>query len=287
VFEIPEIKEIKPDISKGLYRIDHDAYHQGAGLSSTTVKKAVGSYAKFMEPRQEKDCFNFGRTLNMAVLEPHLFNRHYVRAPVIQGHKNSNAYKAEISSFREENQGKEIIEHDDYEAMMNMVASVLGHPDFDVKGYQPEIMAVTRCKETGLLLKCKADQFSGYVNDLKTTSVSVAPHEFRHEIRKWGYHVSLAFYQDIIADVIGMPPTMKITAVEKKAPYDCAVFVLSDSILEEGRKIYKACLRRIKKWQEMGAQNAVGADYCKYVLEADAAMRYNTEAILSYLEGNA
>lgn len=283
MFEIPEIEIITEDLPKGFYRIGNHAYHQGPGVSSTTAKKALNSYGHFTKPREKKDCFNFGSAFHMYVLEPDLFSSHYVVAPVIPGHKNSNAYKDAFSAFQRNNLGKEIVSVDDYADITAMTLSVLSHPDFEVDGFQPEIMAITRCKETGLLIKCKADQFSGYVNDLKSTSSVVTPNEFMREILKWGYHISMAFYQDVIADIIGIPPTMKITAVERNAPYDAAVFVLSDSLLEEGRKLYKAALRRIKKWNELGQDNAKKADYRKYVLEADARMRYNSEEVLKFI----
>jgi len=282
VFEIPQIEIITEDVKKGFYRIENTAYHSSAGVSSTTVKKALNSYGNFVSPREAKDCFNFGSAFHCFVLEPALFSSLYVVAPVIPGHKNSNAYKAQYEAFVQQAHGKEIIGAEDYQTIVNMANILYGHPDFSTAGFQPEIMAVTRCKETGLLIKCKADQFSGFINDLKTTSASVIPHEFMNEVIKYGYHVSMAFYQDIVADIIGVAPTMKITAVEKRAPHDCAVFTLGDSLLEEGRKLYKAGLRRIKKWNDLGPADSLRADYRKYTLEANGRMRYNAEDILKF-----
>lgn len=282
MFKIPQIGSITEDLPKGFYRIDHDVYHESIGYSSTRVKKALGSYAQFIKPDKDSDAFRFGRAFHMALLEPHLFKTDYVKEPVIDGHPNSNLYKEAKASWRASAMGKEALTNAEYSTVMDMCTAVLGHPEFSLKDYEPEIMAITRCKDTGLLLKCKSDMFGGVVTDIKTTSGSVKPHEFMKDLTKYGYHVSLAFYQDIIADIVGMPPTMKIMAVEKREPYDCALFTISDSILEEGRKLYKAALRRIAKWIAMPI-NEIHAENKTFTLEANAYMRYNSQDILKYI----
>lgn len=284
MFQIPQIKEITNETKNGLYLIDHEAYHSSEGLSSTTVKKALGSYNEFIYEKEDNDAFAFGRAFHSALLEPELFEKEYIRSPEFPYHKNSNAYKDAFSKFVEEAQGKTIIGVDDAEKIEAMIQSVTGHAEWPNFKFQAEVAAVSRCKDTNLLLKCKADMFGTKVVDVKTTSTGVKPHEFMSDVIRFGYHISAAFYHDIIESVVGFSPEFYLLPVSKNKPHDCELYKLSDSLLDEGRKLYRAAIKRIYDWAVMTPVDRKKSGQKIKLLEATPRVLYNTTDILKYIE---
>lgn len=285
-FGYPVIQQITSDLH-GFYRIDHEAYHQGLGISSTKVKKALTSYKQFYhEENYDSAALAFGRAFHAYLLEPELFAAKWGVVPEIAGNKNSNAYKEEYARKVSELQGRELISAEDFRSIKQMAAVARAHPDFP-KDFDAEIMAVATCPETGLLLKCKSDMFKSAIVDFKTTSVGLKPAEFLNDMTKWGYHVSAAFYQDVIALVIGerlpfdVVPVLKPDAQGKRA-IDCEIYRLSDDLLDQGRQLYKAGLRQILKWQNNQPETKR-----KRVLYPNARMVYSTKDILEFIEAPA
>lgn len=276
------VTEIKPGMH-GLYLIDHDKYHEGIGLSSTTVKKALGSYNSFMQPYPDSEAFSFGRAFHAALLEPDIFAKNYILEPDIPLNKNSNAYKEQFAAWLETANGKEVINRNDWALIDGMKNSALKHPHFPAT-FDAEVMAITTCPDTGVLKKCKSDMFAGEIIDIKSTSGEVSAAEFMRDIIKWKYHVSAAYYQDIIHAVTGAWMDFTLMPVSKKAPFDCQMYTLSDDILEEGRKLYKFALQRIAKWNKMNDHEKLTSDRRKRVLEVNSSMIYNTKEIISFLE---
>ena len=279
-FPYQTVDQITPNL-KGFYRISHEAYHSGPGLSSTRVKKALNSYASYMHADEfDSNALAFGRAFHMALLEPGLFKATYVvwNGAVRRG--------KEWDYFRTRWSGKEILTEDEHESIMNMVQTVRAHPEqADCGDFQPEIMAIATCPETGLLLKCKADLIGGTIIDYKTTSSGVYPADFMHDVVKWRYHVSAAFYQDTIALLLGEKLPFILVPVTKKAPFECEFYELAPELIEEGRKLYKAALRRIKKWQE-DPQEARVSDKKLRTLYPSNRLLYSTQEILGFIEGS-
>lgn len=281
-FEYQKIETITPDLH-GLFLIDHDTYHAGIGYSSTTVKKALGSYDAFNLPYQDSQAFSFGRAFHTALLEPNEFELRYAMSPRSSLNKNTNVYKDLITQFKTAAGDREIITPEDFDLIEAMRENVLKHPDYQAKTFEAEVMAITTCKETGLLLKCKSDLFGHKIIDIKTTSNGVAPAEFMNDIIKWNYHVSAAFYQDIITAVLGVRPDFELIPVSKKPPHDCEIYKLSDDLLEEGRKLYKLGLQRIAKWNKMPEEKRAASGKKARVLSANSRMIYTTKETIEYL----
>lgn len=278
-FPYQTVDQITPDL-KGFYRISHEAYHAGPGLSSTRVKKALTSFASYMHQDDfDSNALSFGRAFHMALLEPGLFKANYV---VWSG---SVRRGKEWDYFCARQVGKEILTLEEYENIRQMVETVRAHPEqADCGDFQPEIMAIATCPDTGLLLKCKADLIGGTIIDYKTTSSGVHPSDFTHDVVKWRYHVSAAFYQDIIAILTGERLPFILVPVTKKAPFECEFYELAPELIEEGRKLYKAALKRIKKWNEDPKEAHVSEKKLR-TLYPSARLVYSTQEILSFIEG--
>lgn len=280
-FEYPNVTAITPQL-EGFYRIDHEAYHAGPGISSTRVKRALGSYASYIMEREDTDALAFGRAFHMALLEPLLFAHTYVPPPSINGHKNSNAYKADYAAWLQSIEGRIPISNDDWEAIFAMVKSVGNHP-LCPAAKSVEIMGITTCPETGYQLKCKADVFDGVIVDYKSASGPISDAEFTNEVLKWRYHVSAAFYQDIFWRLTGERFRFIVVPVQKKAPYECEYYELPEEFLTEGRRLYKAGLKRMRKWESMPESARFLSDKRKRVLRPTPRLLYTTTDILNFI----
>jgi hypothetical protein len=270
---VPEITEQTPP---GFYRISHEAYHRGPGISSSAVKKALVSYDQFIAPHENSTALTFGRAFHAAILEPH----EYLKMPRIAGGPGTNAYKAEVAA------GRDIVCAADEGIIEEMALAIKAHPEYTALGaWDSEVMAVSRCKETGLLIKCKADLFgSGRIIDFKSTSGGATPPDFLHAVNTFDYHVSAAFYSDIIEGLLGVRLPFVWVPVTKSEPYECEFIEVSEALLDEGRKLYKAGLRRIAKWQKQDADARVKAEKKTWVLQPNGRTFYSTRERLEYLE---
>lgn len=266
--------------SRGFYRISHEAYHAGLGVSSTRAKKALHSYAEYVNPiNEDSQALAFGRAFHAAILEPELYATRYKPTPMLS--RNSKAwdqFAAECAAY-----GKEAILDCEREQIRGMLRCIREHPEYSLlPKFDAEIMAITQDFETGLTIKCKADLFGSSIIDFKSTSSGIRPADFIHDMIKWNYHVSAAFYQDIIASIIGERLPFVVVPVTKKVPFECEFYTLSDEMLDEGRKLYKAGLRRIQRWA-LEPESKIKEKRMR-VLHPNARMLYNTTDILNFIE---
>lgn len=252
-FGYPTVDLITPDLS-GLYRIDHEAYHAGLGISSTKIKQALISWGHYnAEHTADSPAMAFGRAFHMAVLEPDEFRKRYVVAPdmSIYGHPNSNVYRDAKADFAAKNADKEVIKPDKMLQIEGMHAALRKHPQWNkIAGYSPEIMGIRTNEATGLKFKCKMDLFGGAIVDLKTTDCASLG-EFRRSVLNYGYHISAAFYHDLITAITGESLPFVHVAIEKEPPYGVAFYCMDDDYIHEGRKLYDAAAHRIATWNTM------------------------------------
>ncbi len=281
-FPYQNVDAITPELN-GFYRISHEAYHAGAGISSSRVKKALVSHAHYHhEDTYDSAALAFGRAFHASILEPAAFAAGWVAAPEFSGHANSNVHKAAKANWYDEHRGKQILTADEALAIYNMTEIVKAHPEYaKLPGFDAEIMGITVCPDTGLQIKCKADFFGHAIIDFKTTSSGLTPSDLLNDIVKWKYHVSAAFYQDIITQLTGERLPFIIVPVTKREPYECEFYTLSSELLDEGRKLYKAALRQIKAWQT----EARPAEKHMRTLYPNAGLLYSVRDQLDFIEG--
>lgn len=267
----------------GFYRIDHEAYHTGLGLSSSRVKKALHSYAAYHhEDTYDSASLAFGRAFHASLLEPGAFAAKWVTAPDFGGHPNSTAFREAKRNWYDSHRGKEILTAEDARTIEAMVDAVHAHPEYaHLPHFDAEIMGITTCALTGLLIKCKVDFFGHAIIDFKSTSSGLTPSDLLNDIIKWKYHVSAAFYQDIITQITGERLPFIIVPVTKKAPFECEFYTLSSELLAEGRKLYQTALRQIKIWQDHGKP----AEKTMRTLYPNARLLYSARETIEFIEG--
>src|SRR5690606_3844366 len=91
-----------------------------------------------------------------------------------------------------------------------------------------------------------------YISDLKTTR-DVSPGLFATDAAKMMYHMQMAYYKDGVEQVLGQQvEAVALIALEKKAPYNVAVYWLDDEDIDKGRQWYEFALRTYKRCVESG-----------------------------------
>jgi PDDEXK-like domain of unknown function (DUF3799) len=108
----------------------------------------------------------------------------------------------------------------------------------------------------GILRKCRTDVITqdwNYIIDLKTAE-DISEDGFGWTISNLGYHVSAAWYLDVLYGLYGAqaPQGYAFIAVQKKRPYDVAVYYLTDRQIHLGRLIYRKYLATLQACMETG-----------------------------------
>jgi len=236
LFEYPVIT--KDQIKPGVFRIDHDEYHEGEGVSSSELKTMLRSPAHAKVKGTYSPALAFGRAFHMAILEPELFESTYTLMPKFSG----TGMKARKEAWLAENEGKETLSEDDYGTIRHMSAAVKASKFWPrIKDYDVEIAHFAQDPKTNILMKCKADMIGDWIIDVKSTQ-NASGESFVRDAIKFGYHISAAYYQDIVKLATGrMLPFMWI-AVEKSEPYGVAFYEADSAMLEVGREEYLRAL---------------------------------------------
>lgn len=83
--------------------------------------------------------------------------------------------------------------------------------------------------------------------DLKTTADLTW---FENDARRRRYHNQLAFYQAVLAEVIGQMVPVYLVAIEKVEPFRCGVWRLAENTLAIARQENEAAMGRLRRaWQ--------------------------------------
>ncbi len=81
--------------------------------------------------------------------------------------------------------------------------------------------------------------------DLKTTGRPIEG--IAHRIREYRYHNQLAFYQAVLAEVVGEPVPVHLVVVEANEPHRCQVIGLTAETLERARRRNEAAMDQIRE----------------------------------------
>jgi hypothetical protein len=199
--------------------ISESEYHAKGGpllVSNSLLGKVLRSPAHaraWLDATEDEDtpAMAFGRALHRAILEPHLYQ----------------PFPSSTKKGREDN-----------EAIAGMVAKVRAHPLAGrmLAGGLAEL-TVRWAVET---VECKArlDYYVeplGLVVDIKSTT-DASPEAFRKSIANYEYHRQAAFYRFGL-ERLGKPCNAFVfLAIEKAAPYECALYALDESAMSRGRE---------------------------------------------------
>lgn len=168
-----------------------------------------------------------------------------------EGGMHPSAIMLEIQKAHEAKiAGRTPIPAKDYKDMLRLLQSVNADPLAAglLQGADTEQSFFWR-DENGVLRKCRTDFITAdgqFIGDLKTTT-DVSPEGFGRTIAQLGYHVSAAWYLDILQALYGedAPTGFIYIAAQKVRPYDVAVHYLTERQIHLGRLIYQKYLRTL------------------------------------------
>ena len=204
-----------------------------AAVNWSTLKYACTSalaYQHALEtPREDTDAMRLGRLVHTAVFEPESLDTEYITWT--GGIRRGGEWEA----FKAAHARLTIIKPEDLEAALRISFAVRSHKVAGrllAKG-QAESTVTWRDADTGIRCKARLDWItSRYLVDLKT-SRDIDARAFGRTAGQMLYHGQLAFYQ-MGLEANGLKRKAKIIAVENEAPYDVAVYGLSDDMLWAG-----------------------------------------------------
>lgn len=148
-------------------------------------------------------------------------------------------------------------------ALVNfMAASVRGHglaSQLLADGVPEGVVLTDYC---GLACQIRMDWFDPHqgIVDLKTCDDLTW---FEADARRFGYGHQVAFYRAVLAQVIGVAMPVFFIAVEKKEPYRCGVWKVTNDTLAAAQRENEAAIERLKGCRDAD-EWPTGYEECRY-----------------------
>ena len=262
----------------GLYEgMSNEEYHAAPGLSNTGLTELARSpwhyYSRFLDPsrpERERKAGQFEGTIaHCAILEPNEFMRRYVvtpsnapRRPTAAQWNAKNPSPESVqamawwSNWEAENEGREVVSHDDYSRVLRQAESVRRIREVRELFEHGKAELSAFATADGVLKKCRPD-WTAYVGagdviliDVKTVG-DAKPDEMARHIGRKGYYRQAAHYWRTFEQASGLRvASFKFLAVESEWPYAASLTQLDDASLqvamEEVRDLaamYAECLK--------------------------------------------
>jgi hypothetical protein len=208
--------------------------------------------------RESTAAFAIGSALHCAVLEPMNYASRYATRP--EGiDRRTSAGKVAFSAFCAENEGKTILDSDEFELVRNMALAINANPNASslLSFGQAEMTWRARTPSIPHHLQCRTDWFnqaggdlSGgrpYALDIKTVESldAAAFRSFEKAFVNFGYHRQCGFYLPLMQDCGVTVRDFFFIAVEKCEPFGVAIYKPTDEAIEAGLNESVADLRRL------------------------------------------
>ena len=199
-------------------------------------------------PDEDRPAYQIGRALHTRVLEGRdKFEAEYaVGGPI--NPKTGEMFGANTKAYAEwaAAQGKAVLTIAQFDLVENMADGVRANGmavDLLSEGI-PE--GVVRCEYRDMPCQIRMDWFDPHrgVVDLKTCDDLTW---FEADARRYGYVYQMAFYRAVLAQVIGIAMPVYLIAIEKRQPFRCGVWKITDDTLAQAQKENEAAIERLKR----------------------------------------
>lgn len=230
-----------------------DEYHADrTSVSSTTLRTILKSPLSFRHrflapPSPPTPAMAFGTLLHHAVLEGADFLRRYIVQPDFGDMRSSKNREARDEWKASLSEDAVVVTAEQRDQIKGIVESVYNHADAAalLSGSKLEISGYYTDPETGIRLRIRPDCFHPILPgniDVKTTE-NASRDAFQRSIMNFGYHIQQAMYCEGIGCITGRKVEYPAwIAAETKPPYEVAVYVADDEMMELGRKQYRKAL---------------------------------------------
>lgn len=194
--------------------------------------------------REDTDAMRFGRCLHLAVLEP---ERYRAEVTTWEGTRRGRTW----DEWRIANPGDYLTpdERTDVDGMANSVRG-----SASIRPYLAGRAEVSLDWEFDVVeCRGRVDLISdaGPVLDLKSAA-DASPEAFGRVAWSFDYVAQMAWYSDGLRTLEGTQRRAALLAVEKSAPYACALYVLDDAQMEIGRQVYRRWLKTLTECRASG-----------------------------------
>lgn len=248
-------EQVKPHfVSQGIKKaIDDNAYYhsQSQYVSSSclkgVIKRSVHHYLNTTF-NGSSEALLVGSAFHELVLEPHLFEENFHVVPKIDRRTKIGKAKAKALEAELVAQGRMGISEANYQMICNMRDNIAADPVCSeiLTGGEPEVSFYVEDFH-GIKVRVRPDYLGkDYIVDLKSCQ-DASPDLFSRDIYKYSWKLQAAFY----ADVIGMDK-FYFLASEKRNPYHCQLYLMSEQSMEYGRKMYLKAIDQWKRYLDTG-----------------------------------
>ena len=236
--------------------------------------------------REEASHFAIGSATHLAVLEPKKFPDKVEVWEKRNGKRTGRAWDAFEAAAKAKD--RIILTEDEHEEVLALSRAVRASPQarkYLELGGEAEVAVEWTDAETGIKCKARLDWICGLgIVDLKTTR-DASPEGFSKECARYGYHKQAGFYVDGYAQShVGLELPFSIIAVEKVPPFVVQVYRIGGDVLELGRDIMRASLKRLAELRKIPVGEWPG--YADGPLDLELprwAMPYDDEAGIEML----
>jgi hypothetical protein len=235
-----------------------DYHADKTAVSSTALRRVLKSPNSFLvgqrgQSMKETPAMAFGSAVHAAILEPELFKSHYVIAPKFSG---TGSVKAKADWRLELPKDAVIMDEDDYNAVLEIVNSVMKRRDVCgiLKSGKAELSGYYADPETGILCRIRPDWLNmraGVMLDVKTTQ-DIQLEEFSKSIWNYRYDFQFGFYKEGIELITGRDVDSFFLAIQKTPPYECALYLADELLIERGKSDYHLALNKLKSCLDSG-----------------------------------
>jgi hypothetical protein len=168
--------------------------------------------------------------------------------------KTGKPFGSNTKAFAEwaELQGKPVLSHENVDLIEQMASGVAMNDEaVDLLLYgRSEGVIRTMYRDTPCQIRIDWVHPHRGIVDLKTTADLTW---FENETKRRRYHSQLAFYQAVLAEVIGEYVSVYLIGIEKIEPFRCGVWQVSDNTLAIARQENEAAIRRLRRAWEIDA----------------------------------
>lgn len=234
--------------------ISNAEYRKKEGISSSDLKKmmkSMASYKYYKDHPEDSDseAFQFGRAYHKLMLEPDDFDNEFIVSPKFD--RRTKDGKAAYEAFLAQAEGKEVINEETYQKLLEMQAALYETPFVKllIKGEHEKSFFWTD-KDTGIPCKCRPDSFGQIKDqyicvDLKTTN-DAETDKFMRDALKYGYDIQAYHYCKGLENAYKKQFKFIFIAQEKTAPYLVNVLEADEYFMKSGEELTKSLLEKYK-----------------------------------------
>ena len=261
-------------------------YRKKEGISASDLKKMVKSMAHFKYYKDHPDesdspALIFGRAIHKIVLEPYDFQNEYIVSPKFD--RRTKEGKEAYAKFQAEAEGKEVIDEELYQTILNMKEELYRTP------YVKKLLLGEHEKsffwtdeQTSIKCKCRPDSVGKLgdehiiidyksCNDAETSA-------FMRDAIKFGYDIQAAHYIEGMKAITGHDYRFVFVCQEKAEPYLVNVLEADEDFIKNGLYVRNELLKTYKKCVELD-------EYPGYMGFAEDKTYINTLTLPAWLKG--